>query len=272
MRHLALASISIVTLACSGSDSPGADGGPGGDGGWTDASGLPFVCNPAADDNPDGLKPIKYLDSSESVYPDANWRVAIEPETQINWATFSGAQEHESAMLLDLPDPAIELAGFLVSRSAALNSAATELDLAQTAIGALVTGLESITVRVSGTTIQSLDGFDTVVGTKLEIVTSSPIDATELRQRLLPPLLGRLANAVSFPDVGWQGESDTRFIVVLQTLYRAEADQTFYMGAVARALDYEDRDRATGLHADDLSNGSGLTESSNGEARECEDD
>jgi hypothetical protein len=41
------------------------------------------------------------------------------------------------------------------------------------------------------------------------------------------------------------------------------------MGSITRAYDYEDRHRATAVHADDLANGSGLTKSNNGEAREC---
>ena len=269
MRRFAIASLSIFALACGGDrTSQGADGSPRGDGGEADANGLPFVCNPASDNNPEGLKPITYLDSTDTVYPTANWRVAIEPSTQISWATFSAAQAHESAMLFDLPESAIELGGFLISRSAASASALSELDLAQGAITALVPNV-TLNMRLSGSNIQSLDGFDTVVSTTIEVRTTGAMDVTRVRELLMPPLLGRQADAVTFPDVGWASGSDTRFILTMQTLYRADADQTLFMGAIARAYDYEDRHRPTAIHADDLSNGSGLTKSNNGEAREC---
>ena len=268
---LAVAVSTLSLVACGASDrtSASADGAPGG--GTPDASGLPFVCDPQSETNPHGLKSIQYLDSVDSVYPSANWRVALEPETAVAWATFEGAGARESAMLFDLSRAELGVAGFLVSRDAAGASALEELDLAQIAIRSLVPEVAQVTTRVSGSNIQSLDGFDTVVRTEFEVTTTSSLDATRLRETLVPALLAREPDAVSFPDPGWQTAPDTRFIVTLQTLYRAEAGQTLFMGAVARALDYEDRARTTGLHADDLSNGSGLTRSRNGEARECED-
>ncbi|MFI5292880.1 MAG: hypothetical protein ACHQ02_08435, partial [Candidatus Limnocylindrales bacterium] len=55
-----------------------------------------------------------------------------------------------------------------------------------------------------------------------------------------------------------------------QTLQRAPQAQVLFMGSVTRQTAFDDRERATGFFADDLSNGTGLAESMNGEAIECE--
>jgi hypothetical protein len=229
------------------------------------------VCVEQNENNPNGLKPVKYLDANETVYPEADWRVALEPETDVNWATFPSAQPSESAMLLDLRDSSIEMAGFLVSRNAASNGAVAEANVVQVALSQLVTGVASISTRLSGANITSLDGYDTVVGMAVEIQTTGATDATELRERILPALLGRPPGEMTFPDVGWQSGADNRFVVAMQVLYRGEADQTILVGSVTRAFDFDARNRATGMHADDLANGSNVTVSINGEAKECED-
>jgi hypothetical protein len=268
MRPYRFALLLLTVTACGPMDrqSPSADGGSNIDAGPPD-NGLPAICNPRSNGNPDGLKEIVYLDSYDTVYPAANWRVALEKDAKVAWASFPGAEARESAFLLDLDDPAIEVAGFLVSRGGYAATAVAELDLAQIAIGNVVS---SVTTRASGSHITSLDGFDTVVSTIFEVTTQSPTDATALRAVLIPAILGRPAADVAVAPVGWQSGSDTRFIVTMQTLHRAEDNQTLHIGAVARAYDYDNRGRTTGLHADDLANGSGLTVSSNGEARECQ--
>jgi hypothetical protein len=271
MRCIRLAVlVSFFSFGCGSADrtSSSSDGGPGS--GRPDAGGgASFACATVTADNPEGLKPIRYVDSSESVFPSANWRVALEPDSRIQAADLPQADPLDSLMLLDLPDPSIEVAGFLVARAAGADGALAELDRAQ-AVLAEVAEVAAVTTRVSGSHITSLDGFDTVVSTVFEIRTSWAMDSTELRAALVPALLGR--DAVDLPPAGWESGNDNRFILVLQTLVRADDRQTLFMGGVARAFDYEDRDRATGLHADDLANGTGLTESLNGEARECEDD
>jgi hypothetical protein len=224
----------------------------------------PAICGPRDAANPAGLDPIKYLDAADTVYPTAKWRIAITPETEVGWVTFADAAETESAILLDRPEQELELAGFLVSRSPTHDSALAELDAVLAAIGKIAT----ISPRASGANIRSLDGFDTVVSTRIEIKTRSITTVPELRAELLPILLGRPAQAVTMPD--W-GSSDRDFMLVLQTLYRADTGQTFFVGSVSRRFDYDRRDRATVLHAEDLANGSGLALAFDGEGRGCEE-
>ena len=115
----------LLCSGCGASDrsTPSQDGAPGDGGDLSDGNPLGFVCDPAGPMNPNGLKAVKYLDATETVYPESDWRLALEPEMVVNWATFDDAEQHEAAMLLDLPDSTIELAGFLVSRSAGTLSA-----------------------------------------------------------------------------------------------------------------------------------------------------
>jgi hypothetical protein len=266
-----LSVVLLVASACGPTDrsSPGVDAGVGGADAGEPDNGLPAICNPTTNANPAGLKDVRYIDSRDTVYPTANWRIAVEPATEISWATFPGAQARESAFLLDLSDSTIEVAGFLVTRGGYAPTAPEESILAQTAIRGVVSGA---TTRASGSTITSLDGFETVVSTAIELTTAAPTDATALRAKIIPAILGRPAAEVTYAPLGWQSGSDTRFVLVMQTLHRAEDNQTLHMGAIARAFDYDNRGRKTGLHADDLANGSGLTVSANGEARECEDE
>src|SRR5690606_26024935 len=135
--------------------------------------------------NPDGLVPIRYLHSKETVYPDADWRLALVPEIQVGWVSFEGATPVESALLLDRPEKELQVAGFLVTRAASGTSALAELDRALAALGDAAT----VTTRASGRNIRSLDGFDTVVGTTLEVGKRGISDVTVLRRELLPVLL-----------------------------------------------------------------------------------
>ena len=265
--------LTLLAAACGSSNSSGADGGTetAADAGAADASNQPVVCIPRTDDNPDGLKDVKYLDSSETVYPQSDWRIALEPDAEVHWGAVADLAPHEAVMLFDLSQPDVELAGFLVSRTAATDDAPTEAHLMENVLRQVVSAISQVSARSSGSNIQSLDGFDVVVGMTLDVVTSSTTDVVRLREAVLPALLGRSDQQVSFPDVGWHGGNDRRFVITMQVLHRGEADQVLLVGSVARASDYEDRHRKTALHGDDFANGTNLTVSLNGEARECED-
>ncbi len=242
----------------------------------TDGDGTPdgqegtFICNPPGEMNPNGLKPIKYIDSSGIVmYAQANWRVAVEVAVEEGIPAINTPNGTESVYMLDLPGPEQQVAGFLASRTTSLPTAVEESTAAISAIQAMP-AVSGLIVRVSGTNGTSLDGFDTVLATTLQVTTSAPTDVTALRAALYAALLGRDGAEVFVPTPIWSGETDTEFVIVFQTLHRTEDAQVVYMGAVTRRADFDDRTKATGIHADDLANGTGLAESDNGEAIECE--
>lgn len=245
----------------------------------TDGDGTPdsregtFICNPRSGDNPDGLERVVYADAAETMYTAANWRIALESSALQAVPVIQSPDARESAYMFDMSEPAIEVAGFLVSRPSSSSGAiASAIGEATAVVGALpgATSILSVEPRVTGTPTTSLDGFDTVVSAIIEVDTAQPTDVTALRAAILPVLLGRDPGEVTVPAAGWTGAPATEFVVVYQTVYRADAEQTLYMGAVARRGAYDDRGRSTSLHANDMSNGTGHSVSSNGEATECE--
>lgn len=243
----------------------------------TDGDGVPdgnegtWICNPMSEDNPMGLKPVKYIDSAGAItYASPNWKIALETYAVEGVVMLAGAATPDSAFVFDLPDPDKQVAGFLVSRGAQ----AGEVDAVSTAQAALgrvgAMGEASTVIRASGTRNQSLDGHDTVLATTVVVQTSSVTDATALRAQAMAAILGRPASDLTLPPVGWAGMPSNQFALVFQTVYRADANQVLFMGAVARLAEFDDPTRPTGFHVDDLANGTGLTHSGNGDTVECE--
>ena len=92
-----------------------------------------------------------------------------------------------------------------------------------------------------------------------------------MREIVADAALGRPATDVTFPAAGWTGTSDTDFIVTVQAIRRATEVQTLFVGGVARKVMADDVTRKTSFVLNDLSNGSGVAISGNGEAIECEE-
>jgi len=228
-----------------------------------------FICYPPSEDNPDGLKRIKYVDSADTIYATANWRIALEVGAVEGLPNIASPGPLDAGYTFDLSSPAVQVAGFLASRTAAGSTARIEADRLVTTLSGLP-GISGLTTRVSGTPRTSLDGFDSVVSTTFVLTTQTATDVTALRRKVLPALLGRAATDVVLPDAGWSGDSVTSFVLVVQTVRRPDPAQTLFIGALVGQAMYDDRAVDTGLHADDLSNGSSLSVSENGEATGCD--
>ena len=238
--------------------------------GITDDDEGTFVCNIPSEDNPFGIKQVRYVDSADSaLYPNANWRIALEIGALDGAPTINNALSVESVVTFDMTAEVAEVAGFLTTRGARFIKATDEALFLSTQIDT-IPGVGPTTLRVSGANAISLDGFDTVLSTIIEVHTNAPTDVTQLRGALLPKLLVRPVADVGIAPSPWMGELDTEFIITFQTTYRAEVAQTLYMGAVVRKSDYDDRMRPTSIFADDMANGTGSTVSGNGESIECE--
>lgn len=241
----------------------------------TDDDGVPdgmegsFICNPQTEDNPNGLKRIKTKDSSETSFDGANWRIALEIAAFEGAPAITNPQNLDSAYTFDINDLEVQLAGFLTTRPASQDTARNEADALVGALNALST-IGNVTTRVSGTPTTSLDGYDTVLNMALVVTTNGVTDVTQLRASIMHVLLNRPQLEVQMPPAGWIGENDTQFMVVIQTVRRADAQQTLFMGAVTRLSFYDDRAKLTSMMADDLANGTSLTVSGNGEEVECD--
>lgn len=226
------------------------------------------ICNPTSATNPFGLKPIKYVDSL-GLYPGSNWRLALDVDAVESVPLIATPAPLNGAHAFDMTAANAQVAGFLAARPASANSAVAE-------IGALTVNLEStsaitaVTVRASGNNTTSLDGFETVLGASIEITTSSPLDVIAVRAIVTAAALGRPLTDVTFPNPVWSSTSDTRFVLSVQSIRRAQASQTVFVGGVARAVHADDPMRATAFHLNDMSNGTGVSTSGNGERLECE--
>lgn len=243
----------------------------------TDGDGTPdgdegtFICNEQDEENPWGLKRIRYVDSADVPnYPDANWKVALEIGALDGVPLISNPTPMESAYTFDMTAPEAEVAGFLVSRQALNFSAVDEANWATTMISANAELASQVTTRVSGSNGTSLDGYQTVLATTLEVKAPTNLTVTEVREKVLATLINRDPATITMPDLPWSGFPHDEFIIVFQTVYRAMEGQTLFMGAALRKSDFDDRTKASGFLADDLANGTGLSVSGNGEQVECE--
>ncbi len=230
-----------------------------------------FICNQMDEDNPFGIKQIRYVDSvDQAQFVSANWRLALEIGSVDGAATLSTPGARDSAYIFDMTAATAEVAGFLTSRVAIFTQATDEsinVNLLLDALGMV----SQTTPRVSGANTISLDGFDTVLSAIIEVETTNPTNVTQLRAALMPQLLNRPAGDVTMPPLAWIGQSDTSFIVTYQTIFREDDSQTLFVGAVVRKSDFDDRTRATAIFADDMSNGTNASVSGNGEEIECEE-
>lgn len=227
------------------------------------------ICNPTSPSNPFGLKPIKYIDSMATAYPMSNWRLAMDVKAVEGVPAITNPTVLDAAYTADMIEPNAQVAGFLVSRSAGANSAVSE-------IGALLLNLENapfitdVKVRGSGNNTTSLDGFETVLGATIELTTSTQLDVTKVREIVTSAALARPLADVTFPNPGWVGTGDTKFILAVQSIRRAAQVQTLFVGGVARAVSADDPARKTGFQLNDMSNGTAVALSGNSEAIECE--
>lgn len=259
---------SCISLECSDGETDPHNPDSDGDGVKDNVEGT-SICNPTSATNPFGLKPIKYIDSVMTAYPMSNWRLAMDVKAVEGVPSIANPTLLNAAYTVDMIEPNAQVAGFLASRSAGANSAVSE-------IGALLLNLEtapfisSISVRGSGNNTTSLDGFETVLGATIELTTSTQLDVTKVREIVTAAALARPLADVTFPNPGWVGTGDTKFILAVQSIRRAEQVQTLFVGGVARAVSADDPTRKTSFHLNDISNGTAVALSGNGEAIECE--
>lgn len=238
-----------------------------------------FVCNPRDPvSNPFGLEIVGYVDARDTQYRDADWRIALDFSAVHDDAVLPAPGPLESAYVFDIGDlPGRDVAGFLVTRPAA-GAGAADASVAAARIIAETGAIQDVVTRSGGTAAQAPGGADAVVRTVLVVTTAAPMTAADVRAAVVPGLLGRAGDEVELPaliapDAGDDPGAEltgTWFVIGYQTVHRADAGQTLYMGAVALQSEYDDPSRTTALHVDDVSNGTALTVSGAEEVTACE--
>ncbi len=247
----------------------------------TDGDGIPdaaegtFICNPLeADENPFGLAPVGIVDSRNTSYTDGDWRLALDISSKHGPVALSSHTVGEGAYVFELRDPERDVAGFLVTKAVANTDPAPATELPQALINGaaqVVTQVADVPSIIATSTRSSgrMLGADTMVDSLVDLETVTAATASAVRDRIVTALLARPADDISFPFEPWSAPPDTRFILSYQTIYRPTSGQTLYLGAIARASEYDDRTSATAAHVADVSNGTALTESNNQQAPVC---
>ena len=221
-----------------------------------------YVCHKAGELAPKGLKPIQIRASTSGA-----WRVALEKNSSYGEIAIKAAATAEAGATFDLTGTDQQVAGFVLSLPAPASTDVSQVvgDLA--AKIASLTGLSSSALVASGSKKTSLDGFPTVVSTRINLATSKAMTVSALRDALLPLLLGKQVSQLP-TDFGKAGAA---FHLRFSTLLRDQKDKRLLiMGAVAPLDMVNNLYKPTFMHMEDLSNGTGLTEPSNNAMVECD--
>jgi len=229
-------------------------------GGLSDKDLPTFICHPPGETGSKGLKPMKFKADSKG-----NWKVAIEVSSTYGPVTIAGAGAQEAGASFDLAGANQAVAGFVISLVA---PGADVVQVANTMINKVqaLPGKASVTQLSSGTPRTSHDGFKTVVSTQLAIKMSSGKNPPAVRNALVSALLGKAVSAL--PPANF-GPSTADHVLRFQTLLRKDG-RAIVMGAVGASAMAGDVSKDTGIHLDDLSNGTGLAKASDTDTVECD--
>ncbi len=221
-----------------------------------------FVCHKAGELSPKGLKPVQIRSNKSGA-----WRVALEKKATYGELTIKAATAVEAAAAFDLAGKDEQVAGFIISMTAPSSSDVSQIvgDLA--AKVATLSGLSNSSLVASGAKKTSLDGFPTVVSTRINLAASKSMTASSLRNALIPHLLGKQVSSTPAAT----GTTGTAFHMRFSTLLRDKTDKRLLiMGAVAPLGLVNNLYKPTFMHMEDISNGTALADPSNSAMVECD--
>ena len=250
-----------------------------------------FICRDATEDRPLGRKAVQLHRSAGG-----DWHVALESGADYSELNITDAGDKEAAGVIDVTDPAAEVAGFVLSRPTRGETVQEELAELIKQISAKPPGSAGkVSVRASGTQSKTHDGYDTIQGTVLDVSLSIASNVSTVRNKLLGMLLEKpMAKLGNLP--GPYGSSHPSFVIRFTTVKRVafarnangevERDEDGHpmgdgdkaawrlvvMGAVAGKASYQDPSRRTGFAVEDLSNGSALATPADIVTDECDVD
>jgi hypothetical protein len=222
-----------------------------------------FVCQKPDEVGDKGLKPMAFKTSMTG-----KWKVALEMSSTYGEVSIPGASALEAGATFDLAGADQGVAGFIVSMPAPGTDVAA---IVTTLIGKLkaagsIPGASSVIQLSSGTTTTSHDKYPTVVGTELSLTMSTATKPPAARNALFNAFLGKQVGQL--PQATF-GPSSTSLRLRLQVLLRKD-NRVLVMGAVADGAMMNDTSKATGIHVEDLSNGTGLATESDSDTVECD--
>jgi hypothetical protein len=235
-----------------------------------------FICNPSTETNLTGRKPVSYKTLS-------NVQIGINIEAVTANIIITNSATHEEAIVHDLQDDFSEVAGFTIVKDLDdPGSIATNFDILKTRIES-VFGSSNVTLRGSGSTILSHEGYSSIVGATFDI-KSSETYVPAMRNQLLEALFNRSSEDFTNmrPDDSF-GVLGTEFILSF-TMQKAQPkiwdsqlgdwviNDTFLIvqGGIVRKYTYENSDYKSAIILADLSNSTGFSDPLSTHENECE--
>jgi hypothetical protein len=219
-----------------------------------------FICHPPDETSDKGLKRLQFKVSTLG-----GWKVALETDSTYGPITITSAGAKEAGATFDLTGSSQGVAGFILSLA---GSSTDVVKVVTDLIGKAkkLKGAGSVTQLSSGTTTTSHDGFPTVVSTQLAVAMSADAKPPAVRDALLAALLEKTVGSLPPATFGSAAKGHT---VRFQTLLRDDG-RVLVMGGVATTAGAKDAKLQTGIHLDDLSNGTGLATPLDTDTIECD--
>jgi len=219
-----------------------------------------FICHPPDETSTKGLKPMQFKTSGKGT-----WKVALETTSTYGEIDVTGGGPTAAGASFDLATGQQAVAGFIVSMAAPAGDVVQVVTSLISKINSLP-GKASVTQLSSGSSKTSHDGFPTVVMTQLAIKMGSAMNPPAVRNALFGTLMGK--QVTKLPPTNF-GPNQQDHILRFQTLLRKDA-RVLVMGAIGAANMVNNPAVPTGIHLDDLSNGTGLAKNTDGETVECD--
>ncbi len=225
-----------------------------------------FICSKAGETSGKGLKKMQFKKSSTG-----DWHVALEPGSTYGEFKIASAKAKEAGAVFDLVAANQIVAGFVLSiPSSSTDVAQISSNLITAVVGGALSGKKAVAQLSTGNKGTSHDKFSTMFGIQLEITMSSAANAFKVRNDLLPLLLGRTKSQLSsLPPPPAGAPAKTTLRLRMQALARKDG-RYMVMGAVAPSDMVKDPTKNTGIHLDDLSNGTGLAQAQDKDTVECD--
>ena len=230
-----------------------------------------FICHKKGETGASGLKPMLFKKDFAG-----DWNLALETQALYGTLSIAKAKGKEAAAAIELNkklvpnQPVPGVAGFTISMASWGTDVNTMAAQVAAKISSQLPGKASISQITSGSKITSHDGHPTVVSTTLDVKLSSKRNPPSVRNDLYGIILGRPKGQLGKLPATNFGPVSSRHIIAFQTQFRPKSGRVLVMGGVADYSQANNTAINTGIHLDDLSNGTGLATSNDTDTVECD--
>ncbi|ABS27071.1 hypothetical protein Anae109_2871 [Anaeromyxobacter sp. Fw109-5] len=226
------------------------------------------VCGVLAACARDALAPVHWAERAVG-----DFRLALPGSAATSEVAFTGAPAgRRAAVGFDLRDATV--AGFLLSMDepVAGGSPAAQLDALAARLAAATGAPWTGTEPVAGRAIQTWDGFPAIVSARVNL--TGPSDLPAVRLAALAAMAGLPTTALSGLPSGATFGAGTDFVLGLEVVSRenaqGDAKRVVVVAAIAPKAEFDARAKPARLALSDLSGGTAIGQSGDGESTRCE--